>query len=97
MYASIQRFDQGTAPADTAIPAGKRLAAALQHLPGFVAYVLLDTGAGQLMSLSLFEDADGLQAAEQLALDAWLPEEPAAPAADQPRAMQGEVLVQAGL
>jgi hypothetical protein len=100
MYASIQRFDhgEGTTLAETVIPAGKRLAVALQRLPGFVAYVLLEVGAGQLLSMGLFEDADGLQAAEQLlARDTWIPGRPVSPAADQAWATHGEVLVQAGL
>jgi len=98
MHASIQRFDQGTTPAEAVILAGKQRAAALQRLPGFVAYVLLEAGAGQLVSISLFEDTDGLQAATAvLALEAKGPGEPAPPAARLPWAACGEVLVQAGL
>ncbi len=99
MYANIQRFDQGqgTTPAETVIPAGKRLAAALQRLPGFIAYVLLEAGGGQLVSISLFEDADGLRAAGQLiSPDAWGLGK-SAPATGEPWATHGEVLVQVGL
>lgn len=98
MYASIQRYDNVTALPDELMPAGRRHAAALQRVPGFVAYLLLDAGDGQLMAVSLFEDEADLLAAERVpALDEWLQAERTPPAAGQPRVTRGEVVVQKGL
>ncbi len=98
MYASIHRYAQMPPASDDVIHAGRQLAAALQRLPGFVAYVLIDAGDGVLVALSLFEDEASLLATERVpALDGWLVAEQAVLAAGQPSVMSGEVVVQKGL
>jgi hypothetical protein len=98
MYASIQRYDHVTARPDEMMPAGRRLAAALRRVPGFVAYVLLAIGEGQYVALSLFEDEAGRATAEGLtALGKWLPTEHSPAPAAHPCVTGGEVVIQIGL
>jgi hypothetical protein len=98
MYASIERYDQADASEEALLPAGRLRADALGRLPGFVAYVLVDAGDGQLLAISLFEDEEGLQAAAELpALGPGLERESATQPTGQPHITQGEVLVQKGL
>jgi hypothetical protein len=97
MHATIRCFDAGArSPAE--IDAGVRgLAAVVGPLPGFVALVVLDAGAGRLAAVSLFESATALAAADRR-LKRWLAAQPAPlrwTADDE--AATGEVVYQRGL
>jgi len=102
MYASIRRHHRVAGSVDGLIPEGRRLTSVVSEVPGFVAYALLDTGDGLLVSVSLFDDEPGLAAADRLVQDWIAPRAGTVPAArtdesDESRLTTGEVIVQKGL
>lgn len=96
MHATIRRYDRVPTPADDAIPDGRRLAAAVSRLPGFVAYALLDAGNGALVAVSLFDDPAGLTGEARLA-ERWASDGHDGSLARPSEAISGEVIVQKGL
>ena len=109
MHASCRHFRDAVRSADEVAALGSRLAGRLSRLPGFVWFLVLDAGAGDLISVSVFEsatelaDADGLTA-EWLTAEwesaEWESAEPAREAYPSPLPLapcRGEVLVQRGL
>ena len=68
----------------------------LSEAPGFVSYAALDGGPGVLASVSFFETAADLAAAERL-VTAWVDEHRAALRPHPPEITGGEVVVQRGL
>ena len=96
MYAAIQRYSPETSVTSDLAPTGRQIAAALQHIAGFVAYVLLDADDGQLLAISLFEDQAGLAQAQRL-LRRQAADEPNSFSTKLPLVSSGEVIVQRGL
>jgi hypothetical protein len=96
MYATIHRYDQVTASTDQLVAAGRRLAARMSRVAGFVAYVLLDARDGVLTAVSIFED-EASQAEGARVLGCWIAEQRPAMLPDQPHVTSGEVIVQMGL
>jgi hypothetical protein len=96
MHAKIERYDLATAPPDAVITTGRRLAARLNGVRGFVAYLLLDAGDGAFVGVSIFEDEAGL--AEDTALLGHSPTQQDGMLSPRPtRIVSGEVVVQKGL
>ena len=96
MYGRICRYRQVTGMVDGLIPDGRRLAAAISRLPGFVAYALLDAGDGGLISVSLFDNPAGLADAERL-IEQWADEQQPSPLSSPSEAATGEVIIQKGM
>jgi hypothetical protein len=97
MHASIHRFKPPVHDADGVAQHGRRLAAALSELPGFVSFVMLETEADGLAAVAIFDDAAGLQTGGA-AIMHWLQER--ATGLDATTAMpllSGEIIVQRGL
>ena len=95
MHAMIRR-DAGAAPdAEALMRAGRSLTAEMSTVPGFVSHVAFVTADGALVSISICEDAAGLEAIGSL-LGGWLlanmPE-----ARQQPDVVAGEIIMQRGL
>ena len=104
MHASCRHFRDAVRSTDEVAALGSRLAGRLSRLPGFVWFLVLDAGDGDLISVSVFEsatelaDADGLTA-EWLTAE-WVSASPARempPSPLPPAPCRGEVLVQRGL
>jgi hypothetical protein len=66
MQAMIQRFDAVGCSSDELVRAGRRLANALDHVPGFVSCVIVRAQGGGLSTVTLFEEQAGLLAADGL-------------------------------
>jgi len=96
MYAAIRRYDHAAGSVDDLLPDGRRLAAAVSHVPGFVAYVLLESGDGGLVAVSIFDDPAGLAGGERL-VEGWANERRAGPLSCPSEAITGEVIVQKGM
>ena len=95
MHAVIRRYDRVAGPPDDLQRAGQALAARLSRAPGFVSYAALDAGAGVLASVSFFETAADLAAADRL-LEAWVAEHLAPLRPGAPQVTGGEVVAQKG-
>jgi hypothetical protein len=68
MFASVRcYFVHKATPAELAERVGQDFADRLSARPGFVAYDFLDCGAGEAMSISVFEEADQARASRTLA------------------------------
>jgi hypothetical protein len=78
--------------------AGRTLTAALAALPGFVAFVALDTDAmaGTVTAVCLVEERAGLADAERV-IAQWQREQGATRGSDMRRVGAGEVIAQRGL
>jgi hypothetical protein len=95
VYTTLRRFRvRGTAAA-----VGRRLEQGVVPLvaqaPGFRSYAVLDTGAGELVTITVFADRAGAEDAERR-VAAWVAESLAGLVAAEDDAA-GEVLVYAGL
>jgi hypothetical protein len=96
MHAAVFRYDGVARSTEELLPVGRRVAAVLGQVPGFVTHVLLDAGGGVLLSVSIFDTAADLEVAERLITQ---------PSGDSPtiawppptRLTAGEVIVQRGL
>ena len=96
MHAAVFRYEGVVGPVEELLPAGRRMAAALGKVPGFVNHVVLDGGSGVLLTISIFENAADLEAAERLiAMEATRLRSIGWPAAT--RLTGGEVIIQRGL
>jgi hypothetical protein len=89
------RRDEGAADADALMRAGRVLTAEMSNVPGFVSHAAFVADDGDLVSISICEDAAGLEAIGSL-LAGWvsvnLPE-----ARRQPDVVTGEIIMQRGL
>jgi hypothetical protein len=75
--------------------AGRQLAVVLSKAPGFISYLLLDTGDGTLATVSIFETRADLEEAERL-IASWVAPN-RTPLTVPSAAMSGEILVQKGM
>ncbi len=96
MYAAIRRDIRATRTADDLVRAARALSAAFGQIPGFISWVLLESGDDALVSVSVCEDAAGLDHAGRL-LTEWLDGQRVTPADRQPEIITGEVILQKGL
>jgi hypothetical protein len=68
MYASIRRYRMGTGSIDDAMHlVDVELADRLAEEPGFVDYQVLDTGAGTITSITIFDDEEQCMRSNDLA------------------------------
>lgn len=97
MHATIHRFRPNAGVADDLAQPGRKLAAALSELPGFVSFVMLESRADGLAAIAIFDDAAGLPAGDA-AIARWfreyVPEAGAGPATPL---LSGEIIVQRGM
>ena len=94
MLAMIRRDSGVAADIEALMRAGRSLTAEMSHLPGFVSHVAFIADDGALVSISICEDAAGLEAIGRL-IAGWLSVN--MPAAQQPDVMAGEIIMQRGL
>lgn len=66
MHAMIRRYADPGCARDDVVRAGRRLAAVLDHVPGFVSCVIVQAPNGGLAVVTLFEEPTSLRLAEQL-------------------------------
>ena len=71
MRATIRRYPGAGASLDEVLRVGRQLADALDRVPGFVTFVLLEASDGQLTTLSIGEHAHDLATVDDVAR-AWL-------------------------
>ena len=71
MHASCRHFRDAVRSTDEVAALGSRLAVRLSRLPGFVWFLVLDAGGGDLVSVSVFESATELAEADGLTAE-WL-------------------------
>jgi hypothetical protein len=96
MYATIVRCDLRTiTPSQARECAGRSLATRLSLLPGFVAFIALESEAGDITAVYLVEERMGLAAAERV-IAQWQGEE-AVESRGVRRLGAGEVIAQKGL
>ena len=96
MYVTIRALRAARWRGGAPRAAGRTLAAALSKEPGFVAYLLVETAAGDYAAISVFEDRASQENAERLAAR-WEREYRAEQSAAAPPATGGEVVAQRGL
>jgi hypothetical protein len=95
MYATIVRCDLRTiTPSQARECAGRSLATRLSLLPGFVAFIALESEAGDITAVYLVEERMGLAAAERV-IAQWQGE--AVEGRGVRRLGAGEVIAQKGL
>ncbi len=76
--------------------AGRWLTWLVGQAPGFVAYVVLDTGDGALTSVSVFETPAEREEGDRI-VARWVAEHLGSALPDPPRITTGVVIVQRGL
>jgi hypothetical protein len=96
MHATICRYEPVGGPIDEVMRAGRELTWVLGQSPGFIAYVVLDTGDGALTSVSVFETRAELDGADRL-VAGWVADHLAAALPNPPRVTIGEVIIQRGM
>jgi hypothetical protein len=95
MRAMIRRDAGAATVRETLMRAGRALTAEMRDVPGFVSHAAFTTEDGALVSVSICEDAAGLEAVESLLAD-WLSLN--VPAVRQrPEVVTGEIIMQGGL
>jgi hypothetical protein len=95
MHAMIRRAAGAAADAKTLMRAGRALTADMSNVPGFVSHAAFIADDGALVSISICEDAAGLEAIGSLLTDWWslhMPE-----ARQPPEVVTGEIIMQRGL
>jgi hypothetical protein len=76
---------------------GRTLAAVLSKLPGFISFVMLESGTDGIASMTIFDDAVGLRAGDAV-ITSWLLEHmPAVDVAATKPLLSGEIVAQRGL
>lgn len=90
MYAIIRRY-KTTAIQDVVRHLEKDFLPIIGNAPGFVAYYVVDEGAGVQSSISIFEDQASAEYSNKLAA-AWVREHPTA-LPEPPEISAGEVLL----
>jgi hypothetical protein len=96
MHAMIRRYDGVTGSSEDLMRFGRREAAALSGVPGFVSYALLEAGEGVLIAIGVFETQAALEAAERL-VESRAEEPSAALLSQLTPVARGEVIVQRGM
>lgn len=95
VHVMIRRDAGAAAVTETLVRAGRALTVEISQVPGFVSHAAFTTDDGALVSISICEDAAGLEAIGSL-LTGWLsvnmPE-----ARQQPEVVAGEIIMQRGL
>jgi len=95
MHVMIRRDAGAMADAEALMRSGRSLTAEMSRVPGFVSHVAFMTDDGALVSISICEDTNGLEAIGSL-LAGWLslsmPE-----VRQQPEVVAGEIIIQRGL
>lgn len=95
MHAMIRRDAGAAAVTETLVRAGRALTVEMSDVPGFISHAAFTTEDGALVSISICEDASGLEAIGSLLAD-WLSVNmPAAP--QPPDVVAGEIIMQRGL
>lgn len=95
MHAMIRRDAGAVADTEALMRAGRALTAEMGNVPGFVSHAAFTTEDGALVSISICEDAAGLEAIGSL-LSGWLLANiPGRP--QQPDVVSGEIIMQRGL
>lgn len=95
MHAMIRRDAGAGAGAELLMRAGRALTAEMSQVPGFVSHAAFATEDGALVSISICEDAAGLEAIGSM-LAGWLSVNMPA-ARQQPDVVAGEIIMQRGL
>jgi hypothetical protein len=95
MHAMIRRDTGAAADAETLKRAGRSLTAEMSHVPGFISHVAFTTEDGALVSISICEDAAGLEAIGNL-LAGWLSAN-MPDVGQRPDVLAGEIIMQRGL
>lgn len=68
MYCSVRRYLMGAGSVDDLMHrVDVDFADALAQQPGFVAYQAVDCGGGEVMSITLFRDREGIERSTELA------------------------------
>jgi hypothetical protein len=68
MYCSVRRYRMGAGSVDDLMHrVDVDFADALAQQPGFVAYQAVDCGGGEVMSITLFRDREGIERSTELA------------------------------
>lgn len=96
LYAMIHQDTEAAWSVDERVRTGRALTAALSDVDGFISCALLDTGDGGLVSIAIYEDAAGLEAARQI-VDRWAAGHLVSAPRDPAALITGEVIVQRGL
>jgi hypothetical protein len=95
VHAMIRRDAGAAAVTERLAQAGRVLTVEMSHVPGFVSHAAFTTEDGALVSISICDDAAGLEAVGGL-LSRWLaanvPE-----ASLRPEVVAGEIVLQGGL
>jgi hypothetical protein len=81
MYATLREYEGIKDPVEALQPLREGLLAAMQALPGFIAYYFVDVGeAGdRMISLSVFASSEAAEASNQIAaqwVERWIAEHP---------------------
>jgi len=81
MYATLREYEGIKDPVEALQPLREGLLAAMQALPGFIAYYFVDVGeAGdRMISLSVFASSEAADASNQIAaqwVERWIAEHP---------------------
>ena len=71
MRATIRHYTASTAPAAELLRAGRQLTAALDRVPGFVTFVVLEARDGQLTAVCIGEHEPAVTMADRVATE-WL-------------------------
>jgi quinol monooxygenase YgiN len=93
MYATIRRYrtDRG---ADATRSASRQFVHAVRQLPGFVAYYVVETGAGEWTSVTVFADRQAAERSDRLAAE-FVVRDDAAALVGEPEVAGGEVTLHA--
>jgi hypothetical protein len=94
MHATVRRYPGNSALVDALLPHEAEVTQMLRDISGFRAYLLLRSGSGDAVSVSLYDDKRGAKASNAAArewLAANLPDLAVAP----PEVMAGEVAITA--
>jgi hypothetical protein len=96
MHATIWLYKLITGGTGEIEQVGRQIASSLGRAPGFVSYVLLEDGHGDLAMIGFFEDRAGLDEADRV-VGRSLTQHPGAVRLAPSRVISGEVLFQRGM
>jgi hypothetical protein len=95
MYASIRRYVVHRESVDEiAGQIDEGFVPVIRNIPGFVAYYVVDTGTGIVISFSIFEDQTGAEQSAAAARD-YIKENVASLFPNPPEIMDGQMIVKA--
>ncbi len=69
MYATVRRYEGVTDPAEVTRRVNEGFIQIVSQIPGFVAYYLIDAGAGVIVSTSVFQDQASAEESNKKAAD----------------------------